>query len=121
MTEIFKTLSEESRLRILSVLMHNDLCVCELSECLMLKQSNLSRHLSAMKNSGLLVSYKQAQWVYYKVNENFIRDNEHLWLYLNEELKTMPNYEADNVRLKQCRLNSPCNYHNVETVKKQIS
>ncbi len=40
--DLFKTLSDENRLRILQLLLKNELCVCELESILNLKQSNLS-------------------------------------------------------------------------------
>jgi len=107
--ELFKALAEESRLRILSLLLQNDLCVCEIENCLKLKQSNISRHLSALKNSGLLDSYKQAQWVYYKINEDFIRENQHLWFYLEEKLKKLSSYQEDFNRMEICKLENICN------------
>lgn len=109
MVKIFKVLAEESRLRILSLLLENDMCVCEIENCLKLKQSNISRHLSALKNSGLLDSYKQAQWVYYKINEDFIHEHQHLWLYLEEKLKELPSFQDDYKRIQICKLENICN------------
>lgn len=108
MTAIFKALSEESRLRILSLLLNGDMCVCELEKCLDLKQSNLSRHLSALKNSGLLDSYKNAQWVFYKINETFSQENQHLWRHLQEKLKTLPSYQNDCKAMQSCKLSNIC-------------
>lgn len=109
MVEIFKALAEESRLRILSLLLQNDMCVCEIEYCLKLKQSNISRHLSALKSCGLLDSYKQAQWVYYKTNKDFIKEHQHLWLYLEEKLKELPSYQDDYKRIHICKLENICN------------
>ena len=69
MEAIFKALAEESRLRILSLLIEGEMCVCEIEACLGMTQSNVSRHLSALKNSGILDSSKQAQW-HYKIAIN---------------------------------------------------
>lgn len=107
--KIFKALAEESRLRILSILLENDMCVCELENCLNLKQSNISRHLSALKNSGLLDSYKKAQWAYYRINEDFIRENQQLWIYLDEKLKELPTFKDDHQRMNLCKQENICN------------
>lgn len=109
MVEIFKALAEESRLRILSILLENDMCVCELENCLGLKQSNISRHLSALKNSGLLDSYKQAQWAFYKINKEFIQEHQQLWLYLEEKLKELPSFQEDYARMQKCKSENICN------------
>jgi ArsR family transcriptional regulator len=106
MVEIFKALAEENRLRILSLLLENDLCVCEVEACLDLKQSNISRHLSVLKNCGIVDSYKKAQWAYYKINDNFKEENQDLILYLNKKLKTLPYYKTDLEKYRSC--NSQC-------------
>ena len=100
--DIFKSLSEESRLRILSLLVQDEMCVCEIEECLNMTQSNVSRHLTALKQSGILDSYKKAQWAYYKINDNFIRENALLWEYLQEKLKTDAKYRTDLKVRKNC-------------------
>ena len=62
LVDMFKALAEESRLRILALLLHDEMCVCEIEGCLKMTQSNVSRHLAGLKNSGILDSYKQAQY-----------------------------------------------------------
>ena len=105
MTEIFKALSEESRLRILSLLLESEMCVCEIEACLKLTQSNASRHLNILKKSGILESYKQAQWTYYKIDDNFKKVHEELWLYLQKRLKDLPSYIGDQAELVSYREN----------------
>lgn len=108
MVDIFKALAEESRLRIMSLLLRNDMCVCEIEDCLKLKQSNISRHLSALKSSRILDSYKQAQWVYYKINDAFIKEHRQLWIYLEGKLKELPSYQDDNMRIQICKNENIC-------------
>jgi len=72
--DIFKALADENRLRIISLLLTKELCVCEIEASLEMSQSNVSRHLTKLKTSGIVDSRKDSQWVYYKVSENF-RDN----------------------------------------------
>jgi ArsR family transcriptional regulator len=95
MVELFKALSEESRLRILALLMEREMCVCEIEAILNMTQSNASRHLSALKSSGILVSYKKAQWTYYQLSNRFIEKNKELWIYLQVKLKEIPSYQED--------------------------
>lgn len=54
MVDIFKALSEDSRLRILSLLLEDELCVCEIEACLRMTQSNASRHLTALRSAEFL-------------------------------------------------------------------
>jgi ArsR family transcriptional regulator len=71
----FKALSEESRLRILMLLKHGELCVCDIAENLRLTQPNISFHLSMLKDAGLIGDRKEGRWTYYSLNESdlFIR------------------------------------------------
>ncbi|MDV3428158.1 MAG: metalloregulator ArsR/SmtB family transcription factor [Bacillota bacterium] len=109
MVDIFKALAEESRLRILALLMNNEMCVCEIEECLKMTQSNVSRHLTALKISGILDSYKQAQWVYYKISDAFKDENQSLWIYLTEKLKELPCYNTDFDEYQKCKQKDLCN------------
>ena len=106
---IFKALSDETRLRILSLICNVEMCVCEIEKCLNLTQSNASRHLTALKNSGILSSYKQAQWTYYRVNDKFKLENNELWEYLQHKLKQIPTYQIDSEQYQKCNEQNLCN------------
>ncbi|GKX27561.1 transcriptional regulator [Vallitalea longa] len=88
MVEIFKTLGDENRLRIISLLINNELCVCEIEVLLEMTQSNVSRHLSKLKNTGIITSSKKAQWVHYKLSKEFQEENRLLIKYLDSKFKT---------------------------------
>lgn len=95
MIDLFKALSEESRLRILSLLLDDEMCVCEIEASLKTTQSNASRHLTVLKKCGILESYKKAQWAYYRVSDKFKMENKLLWDYLQQRLIELPSYNAD--------------------------
>jgi len=109
LVEIFKALSEESRLRILSMLIEDEMCVCEIEACLKMTQSNVSRHLTALKKSGILESYKKAQWNYYRISKKFIEENYELWIYLEKRLKKLSYYNEDYEEYKKCKNQELCN------------
>lgn len=70
--QIFKALSEFSRVRILSLIQHADeMCISDLEQILDYTQTKTSRHLNYLKNVGLLDYRKQDQWVYYYIKEEF--------------------------------------------------
>lgn len=109
MVRIFKALSEESRLRILSLFVSGgDLCVCEVEEILGMTQSNASRHLTVLRNCGLLECYRKAQWTYYKLNQIFISENKELWDYLSSKLTACATYDDDCRKLETCRITDLC-------------
>ena len=74
--QVFKALSDETRLRIMGLLIAGDeLCVCDIIAALDLPQSTVSRHLAYLRNSGLLEDRRQGVWMYYRINQdnkNFI-------------------------------------------------
>lgn len=65
--KLFKALSDETRLRILSLLTAGELCVCDLMEVLQLPQSTVSRHLAYLRNTGLVDDRRQGVWMYYRL------------------------------------------------------
>lgn len=68
--ELFFLLSDETRLRILLLLhQEKELCVCELSHILGGVQPKISRHLSLLRKSGLVLDERRGQWVYYRFND----------------------------------------------------
>lgn len=68
-TAIFKTLSDETRLRSLLLMAREDeLCVCELVHALDISQPKISRHMAALRDAGIVQSRRHAQWVFYFIN-----------------------------------------------------
>jgi len=68
--EFFNLLSDETRLRCLLLLQkEKELCVCELGQILESIQPKISRHLSLLRLSGLVLDKRKGQWVYYRLNE----------------------------------------------------
>jgi len=107
--DILKALADETRLRILSQILKEEMCVCEIEECLGLTQSNASRHLTVLKKAGVLESYKSAQWTYYKVSDEFIRENTELYDYLLIKISKVPCYDVDCNKHDKCKLQDLCN------------
>ena len=69
MVDLFKMLSDETRLRCLVLLSEqNELCVCELMYALDLPQSKVSRHLANLKTNELVTQRREEQWVLYSIN-----------------------------------------------------
>ncbi len=95
MEALFKVLGDSNRLRILSLLMHQELCVCEIEEILKTTQSNASRHLTKLKQAGIISCNKKAQWVYYHVNPRFTESHPLLFQYLKAGLETGKFYRED--------------------------
>lgn len=108
LVELFKALSEESRLRILALMIEGEMCVCEIEACLNLTQSNASRHLTVLKKCGILESYKNAQWTFYRIDESFKKKHTDLWSYLVNNLKELPTYQSDLNEYEKCTKKDLC-------------
>jgi len=67
--EYFKALSHPTRIKIVQYLKGGERCVCEIVPYLKEEQSNVSRHLAALKRVGILSSRKEGVSVYYKVQD----------------------------------------------------
>ena len=99
MDELFKVLGDNTRLRILHLLIHQELCVCEIEEILETTQSNVSRHLGRLRQVGIITYEKRAQWAYYKVHPNFITSHSLLFQYLKEKQEGVGIYREDLKKL----------------------
>lgn len=87
MDNLFKTLGDKNRLRIINLLQKGELCVCEIEAILGTTQSNVSRHLTRLRNEEIVIFEKEAQWIYYQINPKFIEENKLLYEYLIDKMK----------------------------------
>ncbi len=68
---ILSALAEPTRLGALSLIWDGEEhCLCELMQRLGATQSRMSRHMRTLKQAGLIVDYRDAQWVRYRRNPN---------------------------------------------------
>lgn len=65
---VFKALGDANRLRIVKMLGERDLCLCEIREVLGLSNSTVSKHLSILRDAGLLLDSKDGKWVNFRLN-----------------------------------------------------
>ncbi len=98
LTEVLKALADPNRLRILNLLHENTLCVCDLEAVLQLNQSNLSRHLSKLKQAGIVTSRKKALFTYYS-RETLARPYGPIVEALCRTIHADPAWKLDRARL----------------------
>jgi ArsR family transcriptional regulator len=69
--QIYKALADETRLRILALLLsEGELCVCDIIAALKLPQSTVSRHLARLRNAGWVIDRRCGLWIYYSIQDN---------------------------------------------------
>ena len=67
MSRFFKALGDETRLRIIALLSHGELCVCHLEQALSISQPNASRQLGILRNAGIVEYRREGNWIYYRL------------------------------------------------------
>ena len=81
LSEFYKIFADETRLRILDVLLNKPLCVNEISEILDMTQSAISHQLKNLRASNLVKTEKIGKNVYYSISDD------HIKIILNYSLK----------------------------------
>jgi len=83
LTKTMNALSDETRLRILRVLLEKECCVCEIMQALDISQSRASRNLGILREAGLLRARRDGAWIVYSV------DKEGMQEYLSDMVKAI--------------------------------
>ena len=66
-TRVLKALADETRLRIVALLTHGELCVCHIEAALDLSQPNASRAMSILRAADLVIARREGNWVHYSL------------------------------------------------------
>lgn len=106
--QILKALSDDTRIRILNILRDGSLCVCEIEAILEITQSNASRHLNKLTNANLVSYYKEAKFIYYKLDDKTLNQYKFIQNILDNELdkEEKLKYEYDILKAyKKAELN----------------
>ena len=69
-TTLTRALSDESRVRAVLALKGRELCVCQIIELLGLAPSTVSKHMSILKQAGLVTMRKEGRWAFYRLPYN---------------------------------------------------
>lgn len=94
MIDAMKVLSHDTRLRLMSVLRQHELCVCELEDILGERQANISKHLTKLKEVGLVDVRKEKQRAFYVLTKTAL-DHELLNQVLVQARKEDPTLQKD--------------------------
>lgn len=74
LSELFKTLGDPTRIRIMDVLAKSEFCVCDLAELLGLSQSATSHQLRVLRNNDLVKYRREGKMVYYSVHDSHVSE-----------------------------------------------
>ena len=95
--QLHQALSDETRVRLLLVLRVRSFCVCELTELLNLSQTNISKHLSKLRDWGFVETNRRERFIEYSVvqNDSYL---ENALMLLERELDHHPILTIDRQR-----------------------
>jgi DNA-binding transcriptional ArsR family regulator len=105
---VARAVADESRTRALMALRRQELCVCQIVELLGLAPSTVSKHMSILKQAGLVRLRKDGRWVYYRlVYREGDADVDEALTWLSRSLARDPVIREDTRRLKEILKISP--------------
>ncbi len=87
-----KALSDRNRVRALLALRDRELCVCRLIELLQLAPSTVSKHLSILRQAGLVEGRKEGRWMHYRLPDDRSGD---AWQAIEWTFRALADTEAD--------------------------
>ena len=106
--QYFKALADNSRLRIINLLLHGELCVCDIQYVLENSQPNVSRHLSYLKNSGIVTDRRDGYRIYYRLTDPGETTKRLLFDFLRQAFGNQEQLLGDTARLKHAIAAGSC-------------
>ena len=111
---ILKAVSDESRLRILNLIINADeICVCDIERTLGFTQTKVSRHLTALKNANLVTDRREGLWILYSFIGDREKEHKQLLKGLKDVFVLYPIFQEDIRRLQKAVKNGHCTTFNV--------
>lgn len=106
--QYFKALGDNNRLRIINLLLHGELCVCDIQYVLENSQPNVSRHLSYLKNSGIVTDRRDGYRIYYRLTDPGETTKRLLFDFLRQAFGNQEQLLGDTARLKHAIAAGSC-------------
>ncbi len=108
LSEIFKALGDDNRLRILNLLSKHELCVCQIIDVIKILQPNASKHLIRLRYAGITSCRKISQWCFYRISEEFKNNHAELLDFLIKEWESRKRYIDDMALLEKNLADKDC-------------
>lgn len=105
-----KALSDETRMKIVILLLKNNYCVRALAKELKISEAAVSQHLKVLREAGLLTGEKKGYFMHYNVNQNILHR-------LAVEIDTLANTkreEKQSLEANGCKAAAATTCHNEE-------
>ena len=112
MEQVFKALADATRLRILNLLLHGELCVCDIQFVLDSPQPNVSRHLTYLKNAGLVQDRREGPRIYYSLIQDTAGIRMEVYPFLLRLFRQPKILKDDLRKLRKAVERGSCRAHN---------
>ncbi|MBS4537947.1 metalloregulator ArsR/SmtB family transcription factor [Clostridium sp. D2Q-11] len=99
LTNLFKVLSDETRIRVLILLYHKKLCVCQMQGVMEESQPKISKHLGKLRNMGFVKDEREEKFIFYYLD----KDNKMLNNLLENILNNIDDYPILKNDLKRIK------------------
>ena len=91
MASLFLALGDGTRLRVLNLMRHGEICVSAFTDVLSQSQPKVSRHLAYLRNAGIVEARRDGKWMHYSLAAGL---DEKTRLLLHELFKWMEDQDA---------------------------
>src|ERR1019366_10678173 len=95
---VFKALGDTNRLRIVNLLLHGELCVCDIQYVLETSQPNVSRHLAYLKRSEMVLDRRDGYRVFYRLANAKKSEKKRLFEFLRRIFESEDQLKLDTKR-----------------------
>jgi ArsR family transcriptional regulator len=106
--QYFRGLADTTRLRMLNLLLHGELCGCDIQYVLEMSQPNVSRHLTYLKNCGLVLDRRDGPRIFYRLAEAKSRGTKQLFEFLRQAFKGEEILQEDTRKLREAIQSGSC-------------
>ncbi len=91
MISFFRAMGEDTRVKIISMLLEEEKCICDLIEALKISQSAVSHHVKILKQADLVNDRRKGKWTYYSINKGGFE--KHIENFQDKFVKPIGKYE----------------------------
>jgi len=98
---LFKTLADQTRLRLINLIGDDEVCVCFFVEVLKINQPKISRHLAYLRRAGVVSARREGKWIHYRLVEPPDPHAANIFREVRAALPNDPAMKSDRARLEK--------------------
>ena len=98
---LFRALADRTRLRLLSLMGEDEICVCFLVEVLKTNQPKISRHLAYLRRAGVVAARREGKWMHYRIVSPTAEHAARIFREVRRWLASDPVLQRDRARMNK--------------------